>query len=222
MKSADRQETDLEKENYEDKLKKYETMEDEPLALLAKNGDGFALESLLERYKASVRVKARSYFLVGANQEDIVQEGMIGLYKAIRDYSDDKQTSFRGFADVCVTRQMITAIKSATRQKHLPLNSYVSLNQSTYEAETDQTFEETLGDPVLSPEEIVIDRESYADMEKTIEETLSGYEQDVLALYLEGLSYQEMALALDKSIKSIDNALQRVKMKLEKELIKPD
>jgi RNA polymerase sporulation-specific sigma factor len=190
---------------------------DEELALLAKEGDDDAQSELFGRYKNFVRAKARSYFLIGADKEDIIQEGMIGLYKAMRDFKDDKQASFRAFAELCVTRQMITAIKTATRQKHIPLNSYISLNKPVYDDESERTLIDVLsGGQVASPEEMLIDREEYAQIEKQIGSALSNFEREVLTSYVSGKSYQEIAMELGRHVKSIDNALQRVKRKLEK------
>lgn len=200
-------------------MKNYEVMEDAFIVGLAKDGDDLALEFLLNKYKNIVRAKARSYFLIGADREDLVQEGMIGLYKAIRDYNPDKQASFRVFADLCITRQIITAIKSATRLKHKPLNSYVSLNKPVYDEESDRTLIDIItGTKVLNPEDILIDKEDLNSIEEKIGEMLSSLEWEVLGLYLMGKSYQEIADQLGRQIKSIDNALQRVKSKLEKHL----
>ncbi len=192
---------------------------DEEIVLRCHDNDDLAEEYLLNKYKNFVRSKARSYFLVGADHEDIVQEGMIGLYKAIRDYKSEKLTSFRAFAELCITRQIITAIKTATRQKHIPLNSYVSLNKPLYDEESDRTLLDVIVEgKVSNPEEIIINREDLVNIHEKINEVLSGLEQDVLNAYLDGKSYQEIADALGRHVKSIDNALQRVKRKLEKYL----
>ena len=197
----------------------YEGMTDEDIALLARDGDEAALELLMMKYKNFVRSKARSYFLIGADHEDIVQEGMIGLFKAIRDFRPDKLTSFRAFAELCVTRQIITAIKTATRQKHIPLNSYVSLNRPIYDEESDRTLMDVLSEVQMAgPEEMLISQEDYSSVENRISEVLSDLEMEVLNSYLEGKSYQEIAQDLGRHVKSIDNALQRVKRKLEKSL----
>ena len=197
----------------------FERMTDEEIALLAQQGDVDASEYLLNKYKNFVRSKARSYFLVGADHEDIVQEGMIGLFKAIRDFRPDKLTSFRAFAELCVTRQIITAIKTATRQKHIPLNSYVSLNRPIYDEESDRTLMDVLSEVQMAgPEELLISQEDYSSVENRISEVLSDLEMEVLNSYLEGKSYQEIAQDLGRHVKSIDNALQRVKRKLEKSL----
>jgi RNA polymerase sigma-H factor len=199
----------------------YEDLNDEEVVAFARDGDVVALEYLIHKYKNFVRAKARSYFLIGADREDIIQEGMIGLYKAIRDFRADKLASFRAFAELCITRQIITAIKTATRQKHIPLNSYVSLNKPLYDDESDRTLEDVLaGNKVTDPEELVISREEFLDIEAKMSEFLSDLEWSVLMLYLEGKSYQEIAEQLSRHVKSIDNALQRVKRKLERYLEK--
>ena len=189
-------------------------MTDEEIALLAQQPDGAALEYLLNKYKNFVRSRARSYFLIGADHEDIVQEGMIGLYKAIRDFKSQKLTSFRAFAELCVKRQIITAIKTATRQKHLPLNSYVSLNKPLYDEESDRTLLDVIEGRVTNPEDLYISQEDLNSIQNQIGELLSDLEQQVLASFLDGKSYQEIAAALGRHVKSIDNALQRVKRKL--------
>jgi len=199
----------------------FEDLADEEIVEYAREGDTVALEYLIHKYKNFVRAKARSYFLIGADREDIIQEGMIGLYKAIRDFRADKLASFRAFAELCITRQIITAIKTATRQKHIPLNSYVSLNKPLYDDESDRTLEDVLaGSKVTDPEELVISREEFLDIESKMSEFLSDLEWSVLMLYLEGKSYQEIADQLSRHVKSIDNALQRVKRKLERYLEK--
>ena len=197
----------------------YKSAKDEELVLMAQNGDDTAQEYLLDKYKSLVRAKSRAYFLIGADTEDIIQEGMIGLYKAVRDYNEEKSASFRSFAELCVNRQMITAIKAATRQKHQPLNSYVSLNKPVYEEESEQTYMDFLqntSSTLLNPEVLLIGQENKSFLEDQMIKNLSGFETRVLVLYLQGRSYFEIAHALDKPEKSIDNALQRVKKKLEK------
>lgn len=201
------------------KVEEYEEKADEEIVVEAKKGNGIALEFLINKYKNFVKAKARSYFLIGADREDIIQEGMIGLYKAIRDFKGHKLSSFRAFAELCITRQIITAIKTATRQKHIPLNSYVSLNKPIYDEDSDRTLLDVLsGTKVTDPEELMINREEYKDIEFKIGEILSELERRVLMLYLEGKSYQEIAAELERHVKSIDNALQRVKRKLERYL----
>ncbi|MBP2664948.1 MAG: sigH [Firmicutes bacterium] len=198
----------------------FENMTDEQIVIDAKDNDNtVALEYLINKYRNFVRAKARSYFLIGADREDIIQEGMIGLYKAIRDFRNDKLSSFRAFAELCVTRQIITAIKTATRQKHIPLNSYVSLNKPIYDEDSDRTLLDVLsGSKIADPEELVISREEFVDIEEKMGEILSDLEWKVLMSYLDGKSYQEIAVELDRHVKSIDNALQRVKRKLERYL----
>ncbi|GAB6877341.1 RNA polymerase sporulation sigma factor SigH [Thermaerobacter litoralis] len=192
-------------------------MEDEEIVEIARQGNPEALEYLIGKYKNFVRAKARSYFLVGADREDIIQEGMIGLYKAIRDFRSDKLSSFRAFAELCITRQIITAIKTATRQKHIPLNSYVSLNKPIYDEDSDRTLLDIIsGSRVTDPEELFISREEFGDIEQKMGEILSELEWRVLIAYLDGKSYQEIADELNRHVKSIDNALQRVKRKLER------
>ena len=198
---------------------RYAEFTDEQIVEMSHNGDSSAEEYLLDKYKNFVRSKARSYFLVGADHEDIVQEGMIGLYKAIRDYRPDKLSSFRAFAELCITRQIITAIKTATRQKHIPLNNYVSLNKPLYDEESDRTLLDVIIEGRTSdPEEMIINMENVGNIRARISEVLSGLEQEVLNAYLDGRSYQEIAESLGRHVKSIDNALQRVKRKLEKYL----
>ena len=188
---------------------------DEEIVLEAKNGNVRAQEYLISKYENFVKAKAKSYFLIGADKEDIYQEGMIGLYKAIRDFKPDKLTSFKAFAELCVTRQIITAIKTATRQKHIPLNTYVSLNKPIYEEESDRTLLDVLaGFRITDPEELVISQEQMEHIEGEISKVLSDLELEVLTSYLDGKSYQEIACDLDRH--AIDNALQRVKRKLEK------
>ncbi len=194
-------------------------MSDEDIVALANDGHTLAQEFLIDKYKNFVRAKARSYFLIGADKEDIIQEGMIGLYKAIRDFRADKLSSFRAFAELCITRQIITAIKTATRQKHIPLNSYISLNKPIYDEDSDRTLLDVIsGTRITDPEELVISREEFDNIEAKMSEILSSLEWKVLMFYLEGKSYQEIANDLGRHVKSIDNALQRVKHKLERYL----
>ncbi|MFY0761079.1 RNA polymerase sporulation sigma factor SigH [Metabacillus dongyingensis] len=192
---------------------------DEQVVELVHNGDSDALDYLITKFRNFVRAKARSYFLIGADREDIIQEGMIGLYKAIRDFREDKLTSFKAFAELCITRQIITAIKTATRQKHIPLNSYVSLDKPIYDEESDRTLMDVIsGAKVMDPEELIINQEEFDDIELKMGELLSDLERKVLVLYLDGRSYQEISEELNRHVKSIDNALQRVKRKLERYL----
>lgn len=196
-----------------------EKMHENDVVESAKQGSTYALEHLINKYKPFVRAKARSYFLIGADRDDILQEGMIGLYKAIRDFRADRLSSFRAFAELCITRQIITAIKTATRQKHIPLNSYVSLNKPIYDEESDRTLLDVLaGNKVTNPEELMINQEEFRNIELHMGKLLSDLEWRVLMLYLEGKSYQEIAEGLDRHVKSVDNALQRVKRKVERYL----
>ena len=189
------------------------------IVLKASKGDKIALEYIIKKYKNFVKAKAKSYFLIGADKEDIIQEGMIGLYKAIRDFDGNKTNSFKCFADICITRQIITAIKTSTRQKHIPLNSYVSLNKPIYDEESERTLLDIIATSIVSdPEELIISKEELKHIESKINELLSELEQEVLELYLNGKSYQYIADRLQRDVKSIDNALQRVKRKLEKHL----
>jgi RNA polymerase sporulation-specific sigma factor len=192
-------------------------LSDDALAERFRQGDGDALNALLERYRRFVRAKARGYFLVGADFDDIEQEGMIGLYKAVRDFRDDRQASFRAFAELCITRQIITAIKTATRQKHQPLNQYVSISgMRGGEDPGERSVERLLDDHnVADPADEVVSGERMDAMRASMAEMLSGLEVDVLRLYVEGRSYQEIGDQLGRHVKSIDNALQRIKRKLE-------
>ncbi len=195
------------------------TMQDEEIVQDARNGSDKALEFIMNKYKNFVRSRARTYFLIGADREDIVQEGMIGLYKAIRDFKEDKLSSFRAFAELCITRQIITAIKTATRQKHIPLNSYISLNRPLFDEESDRTLMDIIcEEKIYDPEEMMISREEFSGIETRMGEILSELEWEVLSSYLQGKSYHEISADLKRHVKSIDNALQRVKKKLDKYL----
>lgn len=190
---------------------------DEEIVDKAKTGDARAQEYLISKYENFVKAKSKSYFLIGADKEDIYQEGMIGLYKAIRDFKADRLASFKAFAELCITRQIITAIKTATRQKHIPLNTYISLNKPIYEEESDRTLIDVLSElKITDPEELIIGKEQLKHIEGEMAKVLSDLEMEVLQSYLDGKSYQEIACDLDRQAKSIDNALQRVKRKLEK------
>ncbi len=192
---------------------------DEEMVELAKSNNPLALEYIIYKYKNFVRSKARSYFIIGADRDDIIQEGMIGLYKAIRDYDKDKLASFKSFAEICITRQIITAIKSATRQKHIPLNSYVSLSKPVYEDDSNRTLSDVItSGKMMDPMELFIGREDLDLMESNIGKVLSNLEKEVLSLYIDGRTYHEIAEDLDRDVKSVDNALQRIKRKLEKYL----
>src|SRR5688572_11595598 len=196
---------------------------DEDLVEEARQGSESAIETLLNRYRHYARAKARTYFLAGADKEDIVQEGMIGLFKAIRDFRADRNSAFRAFAELCITRQIITAIKTATRQKHIPLNSYVSLNKPS--GSEDEDDGRSLADVLISvddvdPAELVVSAEEIAAIKESMGKVLSELETEVLQLYMDGKSYHEIAGYLGRHVKSIDNALQRIKRKLEQHLVK--
>lgn len=199
----------------------YLNMTDEALVERSHAGDARADETLCERYKNVVRIKARPYFLIGADREDLVQEGMIGLYKAIRDYTPDHNAVFRSFAEMCIVRQLISAIKRATRKKHAPLNTYVSLYGSTF-AEEDNRERPLLDTMAMvrteSPEDAFISKESTEHILGSIEKLLTPLEKQVLDLFMDGYSYQQIAAVLGRGTKTVDNALQRIKRKLEKHL----
>lgn len=204
-------------EDCENKSQPYLEKSDEAIIQSIRNGDEQAQEYILNKYKPLVKAKSRAYFLIGADREDIIQEGMIGLYKAIRDYRREKNTSFRSFAELCINRQIITAIKAATRQKHLPLNSYVSLNKPVFDNDLENTYIDMIKEEsVLNPETVLIGQENKNFIEAQIMKRLSPFETRVLFLYLQGRSYFEISKILTKTEKSIDNALQRIKRKVEK------
>ena len=189
---------------------------DDDLVRLAWDGDDRALSELLDRYRGFVRLKARSYFLVGADREDVIQEGMIGLYKAIRDYDPERLASFRAFAELCVTRQIITAIKTATRQKHGPLNGYISLHLPAYhDDEPEHELVEHVVSTEIDPADSVVSTDELAALQGYFGDILSDLEAEVLQRYVEGRSYSEIAVELNRHVKSIDNALQRIKRKLD-------
>ena len=194
-----------------------ESATDQELVRLYREGIPTAIEALLTRYRNFTRLKARSYFLAGADRDDIVQEGMIGLYKAIRDFNAGREASFRAFAEVCITRQIITAVKTATRQKHLPLNQSVSLNKPLAGGDDpDWVMEDVLQtEQVSDPAELVISHDELASMKIALSETLSDFEAEVLHMYVEGKTYHEISRSLSRHVKSIDNALQRIKRKVE-------
>ncbi len=194
----------------------YENLADEEVVELSASGDKNATEYILSKYKNLVRARARQYFLIGADRDDLVQEGMIGLFKAIRDFDNTKQASFRAFAELCIKRQIITAIKSASRQKHQPLNSYISLDKSDYNEDTDGVLLGALtSGSAVDPEEVFLQRENIELLKEEVEDKLSSLEKSVFELALSGLNYLEIAKELNRSPKSIDNALQRVKRKME-------
>ena len=195
--------------------------DEELVKLIKEKNDKDALEFLLNKYKDTVNMKVGKYFIIGAEKEDMVQEGMIGLYKAIKNFDEDKQSSFKSFANMCIERQMITAIKTSNRQKHIPLNSYLSLNLSTGDDETDgkdllDVFDANM---VEDPLETVTKREYYHFIEKTIDKSLSDFEKKVLRRFLDGESYEKIAMKLDTPVKSVDNAIQRIRKKAVKNII---
>ena len=195
----------------------FESKAEEEVVIEAKNGSVRAQEYVISKYESFVKAKSKSYFLIGADKEDIYQEGMIGLYKAIRDFNYEKLTTFKAFAELCITRQIITAIKTATRQKHIPLNTYISLNKPVSEDDSERTLLDIISSmKITDPEELIISKEKKKYIEGEISKVLSDLEKEVLQSYLDGKSYQEIACDLDRHAKSIDNALQRVKRKLEK------
>ncbi len=199
------------------KFDEFHLLEDEQLLDLIHEKDDYALDFLMNKYKLLVEKKSRSYFLMGGSKDDIVQEGMIGLFKAIRDYRSDKEASFYSFADLCVTRQMITAVKASTRQKHMPLNSYVSLNKPSYQDDDDrpELIDSVPSGRVSNPEAIFIGHETLHMIEHELIEKLSKMEKEVLQLYIDGTGYVEVAELLDRPVKSVDNALQRIKKNVE-------
>lgn len=199
---------------------KYNNLSDEDVIKLIKQGDNQALSYLLERYKELVNIKVGKYYIVGAEREDTVQEGMIGLFKAIKCFDAQKQNSFKTFANICIERQLITAIKTSNRQKHMPLNSYLSLNNSAYDNEDNDeelinTFDsKTIEDPL----DTLMKKEYYEQIESTIDKTLSGFEKQVLNRYIKGESYVQIAERLNAPVKSVDNAIQRIRKKATKEI----
>lgn len=195
----------------------YSHLSDEEIAIRAKDGDLDACDFLVRKHKSFVKARTKSFFLVGAERDDVVQEGMIGLYKAIQSFEPDKRASFKTFAELCITRHIITAVKSSMRQKHIPLNNYVSLNKE----DTGEEYLDTLrtgGNQTQNPEQLLIDEESIRDVEDCMGEVLSSFESRVLAFHLNDFSYSKIAELIGKDAKSVDNALQRIKRKLEKYL----
>ena len=195
---------------------KYNNLSDEEIISQIKQGNQEALGYILEKYKNLVNIKVSKYFMVGAEKEDIVQEGMIGLFKAIKDFKPDKQNSFKSFANICIKRQLITAIKSSNRQKHMPLNSYLSLNTAAYENNEDDSVEliDTFyNKEVEDPLETIMKKEYYTEVENAVNKSLSKFEKQVLEQYLKGESYVKIAEKLDSPVKSVDNAIQRIRKK---------
>lgn len=192
----------------------YKTMSDEDLINVIKSGDKNALEYLINKYKELVNMKVSKYFIIGAEKEDIVQEGLIGLYKAIKSFSPDKQNSFKTFANMCIERQLITAIKSSNRQKHIPLNSYLSLNASAYENDEETSLFDTYDShQIEDPLDTITKQEYYKSVETAIDKSLSNFEKQVLNRYMQGESYVQIAQKLDTPVKSVDNAIQRIRKK---------
>jgi RNA polymerase sporulation-specific sigma factor len=207
----------VEKTYIDGRVLDFTALSDEEIILIIHTGNTDALDYLITKYRSFVTLKGRSYFLTGGDREDIIQEGMIGLYKAIRDFRPDRLSSFKGFAELCITRQIITAIKTATRQKHIQLNSSISLDKPVYSEDSDRTLLDMLSGSVHDdPEDLMIHQEDYSHMEKEMNKVLSSLEKEVLALYLDGQSYQEISFELNRQVKSVDNALQRIKRKLER------
>ncbi len=206
----------------EDKIEKdFGQYSDEELIIRLRDGESGVTEYLMNKYKDLVRRKAKSMHILGADSDDLIQEGMIGLFKALRDYDSGRDASFLTFADLCVSRQMYTAVQASRRQKHIPLNTYISLYGSVGkdgEGEQEELVNVLAAHPGQSPEEVVIDRENVVWLEKAIEEELSGFEKQVLDLYMTGMGYQQIAKVLGRDDKSTDNALQRIKAKLKKRL----
>ena len=197
--------------------KSFATFSDEDLVILAQKGNDSALDYVLEKYGSYVRNKSFSYYIAGADRDDIVQEGMIGLFKAVRDFSSERGVTFKTFADVCVTRQILTAVKNASRQKHAPLNFYVSLNRPIGKDDDNSSLADVFGQAKVSdPEELFIEKEKADTLGQEMQRILSEFEFSVLSLYLQGKSYQEIAKIVGKPVKAVDNALQRIKKKLEK------
>lgn len=197
-------------------LEKFSAFTDEELVKMAQKGDNAALEAIILRYKNLVYSKSRAFFLMGADDDDIIQEGLIGLYNAVKKFDGDKFPFFKVFAGICIKRRILTAVREASRKKHSPLNSYVSLDNNSFDDESDTTLLDVLDifDDLQNPEAILIDRENKDGMEYKINKTLSQMELEVLFEYLEGRSYQEIADILHKDVKAVDNAIQRIKKKL--------
>ena len=201
----------------------YLNISDEDLITKIKSGDKHALDYLLDKYKELVNMKVSKYYIIGAEKEDIVQEGMIGLYKAIKSYEDNKQSSFKSFANMCIERQLITAIKTSNRQKHIPLNSYLSLNTSAYDNEEDTELIDIFdSNTIEDPLETITKREYYESVENAIDKSLSGFEKQVLQRYIQGESYVDIAAKLDAPVKSIDNAIQRIRKKAIRNIVSDD
>ena len=201
-------------------VKKYQNETDEMLIERLRDGERDITDYIMNKYKNLVRSKAKSMYILGADNEDLIQEGMIGLFKAIRDYDAGRDASFFTFADLCISRQMYTAVQASNRKKHMPLNSYISLYSTSHEEETGKESEEFINflglDTQKDPEQLLIDKENVLSLEKKIEEELSAFEKQVLDLYLTGMTYTQIARVLGRDEKSTDNALQRMKAKIRK------
>ena len=212
----------MHKENVFFTTDKYGNLKDEEIISQIKSGDKDALSFLLEKYKNLVNIKVSKYFMIGAEKEDILQEGMIGLFKAIQSFNEEKQNSFKSFANICIERQLITAIKSSNRQKHMPLNTYLYLNTAAYDNNEDDSVElidtfnsKTAEDPL----ETIMKKEYYSEVEEAINKNLSKFEKQVLDRYLKGESYVTIAKRLDSPVKSVDNAIQRIRKKATKNML---
>ena len=198
----------------------YSSMTDEEVISLVKNGDKYAIDFVIDKYKGLVNMKVSKYFIIGAEKEDIIQEGMIGLFKAIQSYNSDKQNSFKTFANMCIERQLITAIKTSNRQKHMPLNGYVSLNTAAYDEDEDTSVLEVLDShQTEDPLDTITKKEYYKRVETAIDENLSDFEKQVLARFIKGESYVTIAEKLETPVKSIDNAIQRIRKKAIKNIV---
>lgn len=212
----------MQKENVFFSVDKFDGMTDEQIVLEVQKGDKQAIAYLMNKYKELVNIKVSKYFMVGAERDDIVQEGLIGLFKAIKMFKKNKNNSFKSFANMCIERQLITAIKSSTRQKHMPLNSYLSLNASAYDNEEENGIEliNTLDNKMVEdPLETVMKKEYYEQIESSIEKSLSTFEKQVLDGYVKGYSYVTIAKKLDSPVKSVDNAIQRIRKKAIKNML---
>ena len=198
----------------------YSSMTDEEVISLVKNGDKYAIDFIIDKYKSLVNMKVSKYFIIGAEKEDIIQEGMIGLFKAIQSYNSDKQNSFKTFANMCIERQLITAIKTSNRQKHMPLNGYVSLNTAAYDEDEDTSVLEVLDShQTEDPLDTITKKEYYKRVETAIDENLSDFEKQVLSRFIKGESYVTIAEKLETPVKSIDNAIQRIRKKAIKNIV---
>ena len=195
-------------------MQDYAQSSDEELILRLRDGEEQITDYIMDKYKNLVRSKAKSMYILGADRDDLIQEGMIGLFKAIRDYDSGRDASFSTFAELCISRQMYSAVQAAGRMKHIPLNTYISLYQSEEQGEEEKNILDILADGGLNPEDLVIDKENVENLEKRIEEELSGFEKQVLELYITGMSYTQIARVLGRDDKSTDNALQRLKAKI--------